>query len=483
MEKTLKTMKHQRAIAAAALIPAAAFQSQAAAGTATPDRPNIIMFLVDDLGYNDFSCYGSAFYRTPTIDSLAREGLLMTDAYAACTVSSPTRAALMSGKYPARLHLTDWINGWKCPDALMDIPKWTHYLPLEEKTMAEYLHDAGYATWHVGKWHLGDDEMYWAENQGFDINIAGNHKGSPNNDKSIGARGYFSPYGLKRLEDGPEGEYLTERLTREAVALIDNAPADRPFFLNFCHYAVHGPLGAPQDLIDKYADLVDEQYPQTNPVYAGMLEAVDKSLESVLAALSRKGILDNTLIIVTSDNGALEKNSPSLDLRAGKGSEYEGGVRIPMIFYWEGRIDPCGISDAPVISVDMLPTLLGAAGIQAPGDIDGRSFLPLLTGDARARRKEARALQSRPIFWHYPHYHRGGATPYSAVRKGGWKLIVKYETGQGELYHISKDIAETRDLSSRRPLKMRRLRRILDDHLEETGAQFPTFRNAPAGQQ
>ena len=448
----------------------AAVPALAAAQNGTEgQRPNIVFFLVDDLGWNDFSCYGSGYYQTPVIDSLATQGLLMTDAYAACTVSSPTRASLMTGKYPARLHLTDWIQGWDFKEAPMQIPDWTMYLPLEEKTTAEYLKEVGYDTWHVGKWHLGDDEKYWAENQGFDINIAGNFKGAPIKDNQ-GHKGYFAPYGLKRLEEGPDGEYLTERLTREAISLIEASDGTHPFFLNLCHYALHVPLDAPQNLVDKWADLADPNYPQNNPTYAAMVETVDESLRQIIAALKRKGVWENTLLIVTGDNGALKRPSPSIDLREGKGSEYEGGVREPMICSWPGHIQPGRRDSTPVISTDIMPTILEAAGVAVPKDIDGKSLIRLLEG----RRTH---LKNRPIFWHYPHYHKGGATPYSSVRKGDWILIRKYETGTTELYNLKKDLAQTTDLSAERKCRVRRMSRILDRWLKDTGAQFATFKN------
>lgn len=431
-------------------------------------RPNIVFFLIDDLGWNDFSCYGSAYYRTPTIDSLATEGLLMTDAYAACTVSSPTRAALMTGKYPARLHITDWIQGWNYPEAKMKIPDWTMYLPLEEKTTAEYLKEAGYTTWHVGKWHLGDDEQYWAENQGFEVNIAGNFKGAPIKDKN-GHNGYFAPYGLMRLKEGPEGEYLTERLTKEAISLIESSDGTTPFFLNLCHYAMHVPLDAPANLVDKWTDLKDDSYPQHNPAYAAMLETVDNSLKEIINALKRKGLWENTLLIVTGDNGALRGPSPSIDLRAGKGSEYEGGVRVPMICYWNGHIQKNRTDSTPVISVDILPTILDAANIDIPDDIDGKSLLPILDG-------KAHSLKRRSIFWHYPHYHKGGATPYSSIRKGDWILIKKYESNTLELYNLQKDLAQKHNLATKYPQRAKRMSRILDLHLEKCNAQFATFK-------
>ena len=325
-------------------------------------RPNIVMFLIDDLGWKDFSCYGSKFYQTPTIDSLAREGIMFTNAYSSCTVSSPTRASLMTGKYPARLHLTDWISGWNYGRAKLSIPEWTKYLPLEEKTVAEYLKEAGYATWHIGKWHLGDDEKYWPENQGFDINIGGNYKGAPIKNKQ-GCGGYFSPYCLPRLENGPEGEYLTDRLTNEAVRLIEQN-GGKPFFLNMAHYAVHAPLGAKPEILKKYEALADSSYFQNNATYAAMIQSVDESLRSIINALQHKGVLNNTLIIVTSDNGAVHRTSKSYPLRKGKGSEYEGGVRVPLIISWKGHTVTGKSTDEPAITPDLFSTILDAANVK-----------------------------------------------------------------------------------------------------------------------
>ncbi|MGM9769084.1 MAG: sulfatase [Candidatus Cryptobacteroides sp.] len=444
-----------------ALLAIASLSAVPALASGQPDsRPNIVMFLIDDLGWNDFGCYGSEFYLTPALDSLAEAGAKFTDGYASCTVSSPTRAALMTGKYPARLHLTDWISGQNFKWAKLKVPDWTKYLPTEELTIAEYLRAAGYDTWHIGKWHLGDDPKYWPENQGFDLNIAGNFKGSPNKSGIYG--GYFSPYGLERIEDGPEGEYLTDRLTEEAVRLIDKA-GDRPFYLNMSHYAVHSPHAAPEADVMKYEARVDENYPQTNAVYAAMVESVDRSLSRIVKALRDNGKLDNTLIIVTSDNGSLERVSPSLVLRGGKGTEYEGGVRVPLLMYWQDRI-PSGVTiSGQAITMDLFSTMLDAAGVSPVTDVDGRSLLPLFGG---------KKLSRRPLFWHYPHYHNSGGTPYTAVRYGDWKLIHRYENDEYELYDLGKDPAESVNLVDAKPSVKRKLAAMMDSWLKDNDAQF-----------
>ena len=404
------------------------------------------------------------FYQTPTIDSLANTGVMFTDAYAACTVSSPTRAALMTGKYPARLHLTDWISGWNYEWAKLKIPEWKKYLSLEEKTVAEYLKEAGYTTWHVGKWHLGDDEKYWPENQGFDINIGGNYKGAPIKNKQ-GCGGYFSPYCLPRLENGPEGEYLTDRLTNEAVQLIEQQ-GEEPFFLNMAHYAVHAPLGAKPEILKKYEVLTDSSYFQNNATYAAMIQSVDESLNNIINALQRKGVLNNTLIIVTSDNGAVHRTSKNYPLRKGKGSEYEGGVRVPLIINWKGHTLVGKSTEKLAITPDLFSTILDAANVNVHDkNVDGISLLPIIQG---------KTTEERPIFWHYPHYHDGGARPYSAVRLGTWKLIKQYDNDSYELYNLKADISETKNLNKKYPQKVKELKMILTQWLHSVKAQFPT---------
>lgn len=428
-----------------------------------PDKnrqPNVIIFLVDDFGWMDSGCYGSTFYETPNIDRLAAMGMRFTDAYSACTVSSPTRAALMTGKYPARLHITDFISGHKYPWAKLSVPDWTMHLPLEEVTVAEVLREKGYDTWHVGKWHLGNDPVWYPQNQGFAVNVGGGRAGAPGGAKG---NGYFTPYYLDNLPEGAQGEYLTDRLTDEAVRLIEENEGN-PFYLNMAHYAVHTPLQAKPDSVVKYESKVREDHFQKNTVYAAMIGSMDESLGRIMSALDKKGVLGNTLIIFTSDNGALLRVSGSEPLREGKGSRYEGGVRVPMIVFWEGRIAPGSIENTPVITMDIPATIMDIAASPHLSRIDGNSLLPVFAG---AHTPE------RPLFWHYPHYHTQGAVPYSAVRLGQWKLIEEFENGSLELYNLYEDIGESNNLAASHTAVRDRLHEMLSTWRFEVDAQMP----------
>lgn len=438
-------------------------------------NPNVVFIVIDDMGWKDLQIYGSDFHKTPAIDQLAADGVLFTDAYAACTVSSPTRASLMTGKYPAKLHLTDWIEGWKMPDAKLNVPDWTMYLPVEETTMADLFKRAGYKTVHIGKWHLGEDPKYWPEYHGFDINIGGWSKGAPFRNKQEGFNGYFTPYGNPRLEDGPEGEYLTERLATEACNFIRSSTS-QPFFMNLWFYNVHTPLQAKQEKIDHYAELIDESKLQKNPIYAAMVEHVDNAVEKVVGTLKEKGLYDNTIIILTSDNGGLigrgeNKITNNAPLRSGKGDIYEGGVRVPLIIKNLDQQNKGSVSHYPVISMDFLPTL--ADILQLPvtrnerKDFDGISLKSLLSGKTKNLKRNA-------IFWHYPHYHIEGATPYSAVRHGDWKLINTFEEDKYELYNLKEDIGETKDVASQYPNITKKLTKELNKWRKDMNAQMPT---------
>lgn len=438
-------------------------------------NPNVVFIVIDDMGWKDLQIYGSDFHKTPAIDQLAADGVLFTDAYATCTVSSPTRASLMTGKYPAKLHLTDWIEGWKMPDAKLTVPDWTMYLPVEETTMADLFKRAGYKTVHIGKWHLGEDPQYWPEHQGFDINIGGWAKGSPFRNKQEGFNGYFTPYGNPRLEDGPEGEYLTERLATEASDFI-NSSTSQPFFLNLWLYNVHTPLQAKQDKIDHYTELIDESKLQKNPIYAAMVEHVDNAVEKVVNTLKEKGLYDNTIIILTSDNGGLigrgeNKITNNAPLRSGKGDMYEGGVRVPLIIKNPHQQNKGLVNHHPVISIDFLPTLVDILQLPATRkerkDFDGISLKSLLSGKTKNLKRNA-------IFWHYPHYHIEGATPYSAVRHGDWKLINTFEEDKYELYNLKEDIGETTDVASQYPKITKKLTKELDKWRKDVNAQMPT---------
>lgn len=407
---------------------------------AQKQKPNIIFILIDDMGWTDLGCYGSSFYETPNIDKLAQSGMKFTNAYSACTVCSPSRAAILTGKYPARLHLTDWIKGHQKPYAMLSPPEWTKYLDLSEITIAEALKAKGYKTASVGKWHLGDDEKYYPEHQGFDVNIAGNFKGSPPN--------YFSPYKLQKLKDGEDGEYLTDRLTSDAIEFIKQNK-NAPFFLYLPYYAVHTPLQAKQEYIN-YFQKKNTTTRQTNTVYAAMIKSLDENIGRLKNILDSLELKKNTIIIFTSDNGGLiggpvKPVTSNLPLRAGKGSAYEGGVRVPAIFVWEDKIQSNAVNNSIVTGVDYFPTILKLINYQIPKNktIDGTDFSAALLKNIEMKRNA--------VYWHYPHYHQGGSTTYSAVRKNDWKLIYFYETGVKELYNLKDDVSELNNLNEKYP--------------------------------
>lgn len=426
-------------------------------------RPlNFIFILVDDWGWTDLSCYGSKFYETPNIDRLASQGARFTQAYAACTVCSPTRASVMTGKYPARLHLTDWIKGHVMPKAKLRVPDWTMELPLAETTIAEALKPVGYASACIGKWHLGGEHL-WPLHQGFDVNIGGCDKGQP--------ASYFSPYKNPNLPDGPVGEFLTDREAAEACKFIEKNK-DRPFFIYLAHYAVHTPLMGKKDIIAKYQAKRKEGDPQSNPTYAALVESVDDSVGAVMRQLDKLGLADNTVIFLTGDNGGLvlRNITSNLGLRAGKGSAYEGGVRVPLIVRWPGAVKPGSVIDTPVMSIDFQPTIVDIAGgnAKAGATVDGVSIVPLLRG------APATAWTRDALYWHYPHYHPGGASPYSAIRVGDWKLIEFFEDNHVELYNLKDDQAETRDLAARETTRAAALRKRLHEWRVSVGAQLPS---------
>ena len=428
-------------------------------------RPNIVLILVDDLGWTDLGCQGSSFYKTPNIDRLATEGKRFTQAYSACTVCSPTRAALLTGQYPARLHVTDWIEGHKRPKAKLRVPDWTMHLPHETTTIAEVLKQRGYTTATVGKWHLGS-EAFEPTTHGFDVNIGGNHRGQPPS--------YFYPYerqniSLPGLEEGQEGEYLTDRLTDEAIRWIESH-RDQPFFLYLPHYTVHTPIQAKAELIEKYRAAVDPSSPHKNAAYAAMIDSLDQSVGRIMESLKKLKLDENTLVIITSDNGGLMGVTSQPPLRAGKGSVYEGGVRVPLIVRYPGKVKPGKTSDEPVITMDLYHTLieLTAKGKPSAADApaDGVSLLPVLTGSGN--------LDRDALYWHYPHYHPGGATPYSAIRAGDYRLIEFFEDGRTELYNLKDDIGEQNDIASSQPKKRDELLAKLAKWREQVGAQLPT---------
>ena len=433
-------------------------------------RPNVVIVLIDDLGWTDMGCYGSKFYRTPNVDSMAAEGLRFTQAYSACPVCSPTRAALMTGKYPARLHLTDYHPGQQDrPTHKLLRPDFHQELPLEEVTLAELLHEAGYATAAIGKWHLGG-KGFESTRQGFDFALAGDAVGSPAD--------YFSPYRTREgrampgLEVAPDGEYLTDRLTAEAEKFMEANKA-RPFFLYLPHFAVHTPLKAKSDLIARYESVTKPAGLQRNPIYAAMVESMDDSVGRVVRKLESLELTRDTIVIFTSDNGGLATgegpNTPATNnapLREGKGYLYEGGIRVPLVVKWPGTINP-GISDVVTSTIDLLPTLAALCGIDlnAKATVDGVSLEGVLHGRG--------APAPRPIFWHYPHYSPQGGKPGGAIREGDFKLIRFYEQGRQELFNVATDISESTNLTDRESQRAAQMAARLETWLKQVDAQMP----------
>jgi len=435
------------------------------------DRLNFIFILIDDLGWADVGCNGSTFYETPNVDRLAREGMRFTDGYAASPVCSPTRASIMTGKHPARLHLTNFLVGRRWPRNSPIRPvKWRTHMPLEEVTVAEALKAAGYATCHVGKWHLGGARNFWPENQGFDLNIGGTGSGMP--------RAFFWPAWRNNppIKGRRPGEYLPDRLSEEGVKFIEDSK-DRPFFLYLSHYAVHIPIQAKKGYIAKYKKKVRPGQAQNNPIYAGMIQSIDDSVGRVMRKLEELQIADRTVIFFMSDNGGLSvregPNTPATSnapLRAGKGYLYEGGIREPWIVKWPGVVKPGSVCRVPVTSVDFYPTILEMAGVKGDPNhvVDGESIVPLL--------KHTGSLKRDAIYWHYPHYSNQGGKPGGAIRQGDEKLIEFYEDGRLELYNLREDIGETDNLAAKMPTKARELRKKLDAWRRAVGAQMPQRR-------
>jgi arylsulfatase A len=449
-----------------------------AADAPKTDRPwNVVILLADDLGWADLACQGGDLHRTPELDKLARQCVRFTDAYAAAPVCTPTRASILTGKHPARLHMTTWRESAARPakDRKLLPPVTVGNLPHEETTLAEVLRAAGYTTAHVGKWHLGDADFY-PETHGFDVNIGGTHWGAPAT--------HFFPYSgtasdgfryVPHLEFGAKGEYLTDRLTDEALGVLDRV-ADRPFFLNLCWHAVHTPIEAPDDQVVACRERLAPGMNHTNPLYAAMVESLDRNVGRVLAKLDSLGVADRTVVIFTSDNGGyinpycgqtVTNNSP---LRSGKGSLYEGGVRVPLLVRWPGVTPAGALCREPVSSIDLYPTVLEITG--RPGDakhnaaLDGVSLAPLL-------RDPSGSLPRKSLFWHYPHYYPT-TTPVGAIRRGPWKLLEYFEDSRVELYNLADDLGEARDLASSRPEVADALRAELRQSRSAVDAQMPS---------
>lgn len=452
------------------------------------ERPNVIFILVDDLGWADLGCYGSSFYDTPRLDEFAAGAVRFTNAYAASPVCSPTRAAIMTGKHPARLHITDWIPGRYAnnPTAAAKLkllgPKIHNDLPFDEVTIAETLGGAGYQTFFAGKWHLGG-RTHWPEKHGFEVNRGGHDKGSP-------PGGYYSPYKNPALDDGPPGEYLTDRLVDESVAFLAARDQQRPFFLCLCFYTVHTPIQGCRKFDERYAEKAAQlpnggavqersehqgktRINQTDAKYAAMVRSLDENVGRLLDALDNHGLQDDTLVVFTSDNGGLSTLAHSgptsvLPLRAGKGWCYEGGIRVPLIIRAPRSWKKGEVSDLPVISSDFYPTILDYVGLPQRPDQhrDGVNLFSLQRGAANA--------PQRTLVWHYPHYHGSTWTPGSAIRLGRWKLIEFYEQDVVELYDLENDIGEQTNLALAQADRAAQLRAEMHNRLKAMNAAYPT---------
>ena len=433
-------------------------------------RTNVVFFLVDDLGWRDLGCYGSDYYKTPHIDRLAGEGVRFTDAYAACTVCSPTRAAIMTGKYPARLLLTQWLPSgrWSRTGHKMKEARYISNLPLEEVTIAEALREHGYRTAFMGKWHLGTETYYYPEHQGFDVNIAGRDYGAPGS--------YFFPFTgkwkipstgqtlhKKQPLAGKKGDYLADRLAEEAESFI-RKNADKPFFLMLSHYAVHTPLQGKPEKVARY-EAVPKTRRQGKPAYAAMVESVDDSVGRVTGVLRELGLDKNTLVIFTSDNGGFAGATSNAPLRANKGSNYEGGLRVPAIVKWPAGGEAGATSGVPITSTDFYPTILAATGqpLRPHQHMDGADLTPVLSGESELKRDA--------LFWHYPHYNRHPQNfPAGVIRVGDWKLMQAFESGEVSLFNLAEDIGETTNLAKKHPDRARRMLGWLNEWQQKVGA-------------
>ncbi len=433
-------------------------------------RLNVVLILADDLGWTDLTCYGSDFHETPVLDKLAAEGMRFTQNYSACTVCSPTRAALLTGKYPARLHVTDWIPGAMPDNPKLLVPDWTKHLPHEETTLAEVFKAAGYTTASIGKWHLGEQD-YYPERHGFDLNIAGTDKPQPPS--------FIAPWNIATLSEGNEGEYLTDRIGEEAAKFIESSK-DQPFFLYIPHFAVHTPIQGRPDLVEKYRSKQRPELRHKNPQYAAMMESLDAAVGTVLDKLDELQLTERTLVIFTSDNGGriTQGTTSNAPLRYGKASAYEGGVRVPLIVRWPG-VTPAGhVCDIQVITMDLFPTLVEACQltladmpntVTSSAGCDGVSLVPVLKDQGLLNRSE--------LFWHYPHhqhYQLGGTMPYSAMRSGNFKLIEFFNDMHFELYDLSSDLGEQHDLAGSLAQKAAQMRSRLHAWRADVGAQMPT---------
>jgi arylsulfatase A len=428
--------------------------------------PNIVFILADDMGYSQLGCNGSDYYRTPNIDRLAEEGMRFTNAYAACPVCSPTRASIMTGKYPARLHLTDFIPGNSREDLPLLQPDWQKFLPLEEITFAELLKTRGYSTALFGKWHLSQEKMppeslpYNPDKQGFDESF-------------ITYKPVSADVPKPQLWQGAEDDaHNVDTITCLALDFLERHK-EKPFFLFVSHNTIHDPLKERSAVIDRYETLKETEKPENHPVIAAMIERLDNSCGRIFEKIKELGLEDKTVVIFFADNGGRHIYAAQTPFRSGKGWLYEGGIREPLIIKWKGKVKQGSISASMISSIDFFPSLLEIAGIsEIPGNIDGKSFIPVLTDPGIEIHQD--------LFWHYPHYHGSGMMPAGAVRSGKWKLIEWYEkslTGDHdnayELFDLENDMSESVNLADSLKNITTEMSELLNSWRKEVNAQMP----------
>ncbi len=429
----------------------------AVAAVAAPGRPpNIVFLLLDDMGYADVGAYGNTYHRTPNIDRLAREGVRFSDAYAAAPNCSPTRASILTGRWPARIGLTQYLPGNVLPHARKLQAELPLGLPLDESVIAEPLAAAGYATACVGKWHLGGG-VYAPQQRGFETSFAWSHWGSH--------RSMFAPHPRLDVPGTTQGDYLTDKLTEAAEGFIERN-RDRPFFVYLAYYSVHSPIQAKPMLVDSYAGRPDPTG-RHNSTYAAMVEGVDISVGRILGTLAELGLDENTVVFFFSDNGGVSSRAFNGGFRSGKGYLWEGGIREPLIVRWPGVARRGSVESTPVSSVDFYPTILDIAGIDdaAGHTSDGANLVPLLRGTG--------SLDRKALFWHYPHYSNSGSKPAGAIRKGRWKLLEFYEDSRTELYDLAADAAESNDLSGEMSARAASMRSELEEWRRSVNAVMP----------
>ncbi len=446
-----------------------------ASSLAAQPRPNVVFILADDLGWADLGVYGADLHQTPNLDRFAASGVRFTQSYTASPVCSPTRASILTGKHPARLHLTIWREAAHHPplDRKLLTPRTMDHLPLGETTLAEVFKQAGYATAHVGKWHLGTAEHY-PQTQGFDYNVGGTLWGAPQTFfyPYSGDRYFREPRYVPHLEDGEPGEYLTDRLTDEALEILERH-REQPFYLQLWYHTVHTPIEGKPEAAARYRGRIRAGMRHRNAHYAAMVESMDENVGRVLAKLDELDLADETIVVFSSDNGGYinefggERVTNNAPLRSGKGSLYEGGVRVPTIVRAPG-VTPAsgGVCETPVSSVDFFPTLLSLAGLRSQVRPDGANLTPLLRDPSARLAREA-------LYFHYPHYY-ATTTPVSSIRVGEWKLMEYYEGAKLELYNLREDPGERRDLASSKRETATSLRERLHVWLDEVGAQRPS---------